>query len=157
MSRFAKFHDWKSGFWPRLSDLIGTLKSYAKFWPNVIPECRRTSPFSFFGSRPGDCLEDEQISRFWDPNDPQGYKARHSNDLIIAYVHDISKGQGRVFPYQMHLGNTGVLIRHDAMFDKNLLVHLVGHVLGAGHNPNQSNFQYKISIFPTFISPYERR
>ena len=68
-----------------------------------------------------------------DINDTMSHEARHSNDLIIAYVHRMSSGRGKAFPYQMHLGKTGVMIRHDGIFDKQLLAHEVGHVLGAGH------------------------
>ena len=62
------------------------------------------------------------------------HSARISNDIVIAYVHELSGFAGKTIPYQMHLGASGVVIRFDGLFDKYLLAHEVGHVLGAGHS-----------------------
>ena len=77
--------------------------------------------------------------------------AEHPSDLIIAYVYNIAYNQGRTTSYQMHLGKTGLMIRFDALFDRRLLAHLVGHVLGAGHNPDPSNYRTPSVKGPSFI------
>ena len=61
------------------------------------------------------------------------HEARYSNDIVIAYVHELSGYAGKALPYLMHLGASGVVIRFDGLFDPYLLAHEVGHVLGAGH------------------------
>lgn len=66
--------------------------------------------------------------------DGKPHEARHSADLVIAFVHSLSSGAGKAFPYQMHHGLSGVMIRFDGIFDSILLAHQVGHVLGAGHD-----------------------
>lgn len=79
---------------------------------------------------------------FVDPEneDPTGHQARHSADLVIAYVHEMNSGTGKSYPYQMHLGKTGIMIRFDGIFDYRLLAHQVGHLLGAGHGSKDESF-----------------
>ena len=82
-------------------------------------------------------------------NKERRFRARLSNDIVIAYVHELSMYAGKALPYLMHYGTSGVVIRFDGLFDPYLLAHEVGHVLGAGHQISES---MKIEIKEIFIS-----
>ena len=90
------------------------------------------------------------------------YKARYSNDIVIAYTHDLSEYAGKALPYLMHLGASGVVIRFDGLFDPYLLAHEVGHVLGAGHQEDPNGLYslhslvvslIRIFVFRSTVSP----
>ena len=81
--------------------------------------------------------------RFKDLN----HQARYSNDIVIAYVHELSGYAGKALPYLMHLGASGVVIRFDGLFDPYLLAHEVGHVLGAGHQEDDNGLLNSLHSF----------
>ena len=61
---------------------------------------------------------------------------RISNDLLIAFVHELDGYNILSYPYQMHNNKSVVIVSDMAAFEIYDIAHEVGHVLGAGHTPD---------------------
>ena len=67
-------------------------------------------------------------------------ETRVSADLALVFVDNLSEDNLFLTKYwEMDSRQTTVIIKRDALFLTEEIAHEIGHILGAGHNPDPGN------------------